>query len=243
MTVSYTVVLVEDEQLVCQEIAITTPWADLGLELVATCADGIEGERTILELQPDVVITDIRLPGQDGLSMLEKCAVSHAVILSGYTDFSYTRSAIRLGVFDYLQKPIDSRQFHETLSCLVEKMRQEDQEIERLKTSDPELIALPRSVENHVINSVISFIVSVVVNYVGSMHFVFERRDDLSRRREFSMFVVLSAIGLVINSACIWVGTGIFGSGALSVSVTKVVATIIVSVWNFVSRKHWLEAK
>ena len=94
-----------------------------------------------------------------------------------------------------------------------------------------------------VLSSVISFVVSVVVNYVGSMHFVFERRDDLSRRREFSMFVVLSAIGLVINSACIWVGTSIFGSGALSVSITKVVATIIVSVWNFVSRKHWLEAK
>lgn len=94
-----------------------------------------------------------------------------------------------------------------------------------------------------VISSAISFVISVVVNYVGSMHFVFERRDDLSRRREFSMFVVLSAIGLVINSACIWLGTGIFGSGALSVTVTKVVATIIVSVWNFVSRKHWLEAK
>ena len=94
-----------------------------------------------------------------------------------------------------------------------------------------------------VISSVISFVVSVVVNYVGSMHFVFERRDDLSRRREFSTFVILSAVGLVINSACIWVGTGIFGSGALSVTFTKVLATIIVSVWNFVSRKHWLEAK
>ena len=94
-----------------------------------------------------------------------------------------------------------------------------------------------------VISSVISFVVSVVVNYVGSMHFVFARRDDLSRRREFSTFVILSAVGLVINSACIWVGTGIFGSGALSVTVTKVLATIIVSVWNFVSRKHWLEAK
>ena len=94
-----------------------------------------------------------------------------------------------------------------------------------------------------VISSVISFVVSVVVNYVGSMHFVFERRDDLSRRREFSTFVILSAVGLVINSACIWVGTGIIGSGALSVTVTKVLATIIVSVWNFVSRKHWLEAK
>ena len=164
---SYTVILVEDEQLVCQEIAMTTPWSDLGLELVATCADGIEGERTIQELQPDIVITDIRLPGQDGLAMLERCGVPHAVILSGYTDFSYTRSAIRLGVFDYLQKPIDSRQFHETLSGLVEKMRQEDQAIERLKTSDPELIALPRNVGNHVINSVIAFIAANYSRPVG----------------------------------------------------------------------------
>ena len=94
-----------------------------------------------------------------------------------------------------------------------------------------------------VLSSVISFVVSVVADSLSNIHGVCERRDDLARRREITMFVVLSAIGLVINSACIWVGTGIFGSGALSVSVTKVVATIIVSAWNFVSRKHWLEAK
>ena len=94
-----------------------------------------------------------------------------------------------------------------------------------------------------VLSSAISFTVSVVFNYAASMRFVFERRDDLSRRHEFVIFVVLSVVGLVINSAVIWAGTQMFGGGAFAVTATKLVATVIVSVWNFVSRKHWLEAK
>lgn len=93
-----------------------------------------------------------------------------------------------------------------------------------------------------VVSSVFSFVISLVFNYVASMRFVFERREDLSRRREFTIFVVLSVIGLLINSACMWAGTAAFGDGALSVTVTKVAATVIVAIWNFVSRKRWLEA-
>ncbi|OUO46812.1 sugar translocase [Olsenella sp. An285] len=93
-----------------------------------------------------------------------------------------------------------------------------------------------------VISSVFSFVISLVFNYVASMRFVFERREDLSRRREFTIFVVLSVIGLLINSACMWAGTAAFGDGALSVTVTKVAATAVVAIWNFVSRKRWLEA-
>ena len=93
-----------------------------------------------------------------------------------------------------------------------------------------------------VISSVFSFVISLVFNYVASMRFVFERREDLSRRREFTIFVVLSVIGLLINSACMWAGTAAFGDSALSVTVTKVAATAVVAIWNFVSRKRWLEA-
>ena len=92
-------------------------------------------------------------------------------------------------------------------------------------------------------SSVISFTISLVFNYLASMHFVFERRDDLSRRRELVIFVTLSVIGLVINSLCIWAGTAAFGDGPMPVTLTKLAATVVVSIWNFVSRKHWLEAK
>ena len=91
--------------------------------------------------------------------------------------------------------------------------------------------------------SVVSYLVSLAFNYLASMRYVFERRDDLSRRRELAAFVALSAVGLVINSLLIEAGTTYFGDGALSVTLTKVLATLVVGIWNFWSRKHWLEAR
>lgn len=92
-------------------------------------------------------------------------------------------------------------------------------------------------------SSAVSFTVSVVFNYLVSMRYVFTRREDLSRRREFVIFVILSVIGLGINSVCIWAGTQALGDGAIAVTATKVVATVVVALWNFWSRKRWLEAK
>lgn len=93
-----------------------------------------------------------------------------------------------------------------------------------------------------VISASISFVVSVVFNYVASMHYVFTRRDDISRRREFTIFVILSAIGLVINEIIMVIGVNVLGDSALMVTITKLAATAIVMVWNFVSRKKWLDA-
>ena len=67
---SCTVLIVEDEAPSRKELAETTPWAELGCSLVGAAADGLEGEAMIRSLEPDIVITDIRLPGQDGLEML-----------------------------------------------------------------------------------------------------------------------------------------------------------------------------
>lgn len=88
----------------------------------------------------------------------------------------------------------------------------------------------------------ISFCVSLLFNYLASMRYVFKHRDDLSRSREFVTFIVLSAIGLGINEIIMWVGTFILGTSPLMVTFTKVVATGVVMVWNFVSRKKWLDA-
>ena len=63
--------------------------------------------------------------------------------------------------------------------------------------------------------SVVSYLVSLAFNYLASMRYVFERRDDLSRRRELAAFVALSAVGLVITSLLIGAGTAFFGDGAV----------------------------
>lgn len=93
-----------------------------------------------------------------------------------------------------------------------------------------------------VISAGISFCVSLVFNYLASMRFVFKHRDDMSRSHEFVVFLVLSAIGLGINELIMWVGTMWLGGSAFAVTVVKVFATAVVMVWNFVSRKKWLDA-
>jgi two-component system response regulator YesN len=168
---SYSVIFVEDEQIVREEIVSSIRWKLLGLDLVATAADGIEGEKLIKQYEPDIVLTDIRLPGIDGLTMLSRCPINHAVILSGHTDFNYMKQAIRLGVFDYLLKPIDNEELEKTLSDLVQKMEEEDRDFEQLKksreASSSELIPLPRGVNNHVIDSTIAFIAENYSSPVG----------------------------------------------------------------------------
>lgn len=91
---------------------------------------------------------------------------------------------------------------------------------------------------NYLASATISFTASVVFNYVASMRYVFTHKEGMSRRREFVIFVVLSVVGLGINNACMWAGVELFGIHYL---LTKIVATAIVMVWNFVTRKIFLD--
>lgn len=93
-----------------------------------------------------------------------------------------------------------------------------------------------------VISAGISFCISVVFNYLASMRFVFTHREDLSTQREFGIFIILSIIGLAINEACMLVGVSIWGDSVLAVTGTKIIATAVVMLWNFWSRKRWLDA-
>ena len=93
-----------------------------------------------------------------------------------------------------------------------------------------------------VVSAAISFTVSVGFNYVASMRFVFTHREDWSKRREVVIFVVLSVIGLLINEAIMYAGVAALGKSPLAITVTKVIATAVVMVWNFFSRKKWLDA-
>jgi two-component system response regulator YesN len=158
---AYTVVIVEDEQIIREDLEKTTPWESLDLVCIGSASDGLEGERMIKTLAPDMVITDIRLPGQDGLAMLRQCQVAHAIILSGHSDFSYMQAAIRLGVYDYLLKPVDDGELEKSLASLVDALREEDRELAELKQTqqdDQSSIYLPRNVGNHMVESAIVYI-------------------------------------------------------------------------------------
>lgn len=92
----------------------------------------------------------------------------------------------------------------------------------------------------YLISTTVSFIISVIFNYFASMRFVFKRKDDMCRRREFIIFVVLSVIGLVINDVFMWLMVDFL---FIDYRISKIVVTFIVAVWNFVTRKIFLEAK
>ena len=90
----------------------------------------------------------------------------------------------------------------------------------------------------YLISNTISFTVSVVFNYVASMRYVFERRDDMSRHREFIIFVVLSIIGLILNDLFMWLFVSVW---FIDYRIAKIIVTVLVAIWNFVTRKIFLE--
>ena len=74
------------------------------------------------------------------------------------------------------------------------------------------------------------------------MKYVFAHREEMSSLKEFTVFLVLSLIGLVFNQIIMWIGTGILGTDSIAVTIVKAVATGVVMVWNFISRKIFLDA-
>ena len=92
----------------------------------------------------------------------------------------------------------------------------------------------------YLISSSISFSISLIFNYLCSMTFVFKRDENISRKNEIIIFICLSCIGLLINQISMFIFVDIF---YVTISFSKILSTIIVMLWNFVTRKIFLEKK
>lgn len=118
------VVVADDEYKVCQLICQLINWDHLDMELIGTASNGIEALHMIETEKPDLVLTDIRMPGYDGIELLKRVHEFNSgmefIIISGYSHFEYAQTAIRYGVSDYILKPIDS----EVLNATLQKVRQ-----------------------------------------------------------------------------------------------------------------------
>ena len=125
--------LAEDEVIVRETIKRMIPWESLGFELVGEAADGEMALPLLIRQQPDLLITDIKMPFMDGLTLarLAKKEVPglKVVILSGYDDFNYAKQAINIGVEDYLLKPITKNALIERLTEI--RSRYEDEKTQR----------------------------------------------------------------------------------------------------------------
>ncbi len=120
------VVIADDEIRICRLIQALVPWEDLGMEIVSLSHDGIQALEDVNTYHPDILITDIRMPGCSGLELIEKVKMGNPyceiIIISGYTHFEYARTAIRYGVGDYLLKPVNKEELLTILRKLKERI-------------------------------------------------------------------------------------------------------------------------
>lgn len=105
----YRIILIDDDTETLETIASYYDWDKMGIELAATADNGISGLKAILDIKPDVVLIDIKMPGMSGLQVIEETQKNghfpYFIVISGHADFEYAQTALRLSVSDYLLKP------------------------------------------------------------------------------------------------------------------------------------------
>lgn len=143
-------VVIDDEYIVVEGIKAIIQREKLNCEVVGFAYDGIKGLEVIREERPDIVITDIRIPGLDGLSLIEEAREflpdTSFIVISGYTEFEYARKALSLGVRSYIDKPVTIQKVKEAIDLIEgenlnrRKARVQLAQMESFKTKQDEHI-------------------------------------------------------------------------------------------------------
>lgn len=122
----YKVAIIDDEPVIVKGITRVVPWEKFNCEVVATAEDGLEGLKVMAQYRPDMVITDISMPGMDGLKMIAAIRSEYpdtvVSILTGYRDFDFAQQAIRLGVTRFLLKPSNMDELEEAVDAMCKRL-------------------------------------------------------------------------------------------------------------------------
>lgn len=170
--------IADDEIFIIKGLLKKIKWDDFYIQIVGTATDGIEAYNMIIELKPEIIITDIRMPGINGLELIEKVRnnlpQSLFIIISGYDDFEYLQKALRIGVFDYILKPIDSADLEKILIRAIKRIKEnssDDCKVNEIKQS------IKGRIHNNTVNNIVEYIENNYCCDFLTLNFVADKFD------------------------------------------------------------------
>lgn len=126
---NYTVLLVDDEEDVIQVMMKKVSWEEIGFSVIGYAGNGVKALEMVEKFQPDVVVTDIRMPYMDGIELAGHIKAEYPatklLIFTGFDEFEYAKEAVHLEVEEYLLKPVNSTELTTVFSRLKEKLDRE----------------------------------------------------------------------------------------------------------------------
>lgn len=156
----YKAIIIDDISLVRDAIRLLAQWDVFGIDQIFEADNAQDGLEIILREQPQIILTDMKMPVMDGTQLLEKLEELHIkskiIVISGFSDYKYTRLAIKSGAIDYILKPIDPQDLNNALATAVSQLELEATVSEASAVQDTET-AEP-VITNQVVNEVIAYI-------------------------------------------------------------------------------------
>ena len=129
--------VVEDEKIIMNGIVKHVPWEELGITELRAASNADEALKINADFHADIVLTDIRMPGMDGLTMCRRMREGNAdlqiILLTGFSDVNYLKGAIDVGVISFLEKPVNREELRKAILKAVRRVRRER------RLADPEL--------------------------------------------------------------------------------------------------------
>lgn len=121
-------ILILDDEYIILEGLCSFSWETYGCRVVASAGDGVKGLELADRFQPDIILSDIKMPEMDGLEfsrrIKEKYPDTEIILLTGYDNFSYAQQALRIGACEYLLKPVNFREMHEVIEKVSSRVRE-----------------------------------------------------------------------------------------------------------------------